>query len=573
MEGIRLLLLGLSTIGTWEIVRHRIRIHAGFLPSVVVAFQALLLILAGILNVLAEMAVLLWAAGLAGLALYTVTEKGKNLKYYLRPEFLFLGLGMVIVLFCVQGKNFTHYDNFSHWALVVKKMLRVNRFPSFDMTGITYRGYPMGSTAYVYFVSKIAGGGETVQMLAQSYMTLTCIPPLFSLCKRNRWQTFFLVLLASNFFLSFNIQVTELLVDTLLPLAGMSALLFVHDGRKRTREAAPVVVLYLIWVLQIKNSGVYFALMICILYLYYARKNRQLLFGAGCCAVAFLSLLIWNRHCSYVYPSADFSKHSLDASWWETAFQDKSLEDVKHIILELFRYAFQWSRLWIPIAFAAAVCICSVLAAKGNRSASGKAALAAAGMYLTYQLGLLLVYVFSMTRTEAFELASIERYEKTILIAIFYLITALGVKTLSAERLTGILSAGLAVLMGFAFWAQLAQTGSPLSVADYQPYRIGKYNGLEVRDWMEALKEEYQLPEDGDYAIVIEEWDSTYFYFMGMYLFPDSDIVIYTDAAAEDVDSIHAKYVLIHDEVNPEVRRWIRANYPEQEGHALIICR
>ena len=121
MEGIRLLLLGLSTIGTWEIVRHRIRIHAGFLPSVAAAFQALLLILAGILNVLAETAVLLWAAGLAGLALYTVTEKGKNLKYYLRPEFLFLGLGMLIVLFCVQGKTFTHYDNFSHWALVVKR--------------------------------------------------------------------------------------------------------------------------------------------------------------------------------------------------------------------------------------------------------------------------------------------------------------------------------------------------------------------------------------------------------------------------------------------------------------------
>ncbi len=89
----------LSTVGFWEILRHRFSFHESFLPVLTIVLQSCLLLLAGLLNVLLETVVLLEALGLAGFIYFSIREKAKNLKKYIRVEFVFLALFSLILIF------------------------------------------------------------------------------------------------------------------------------------------------------------------------------------------------------------------------------------------------------------------------------------------------------------------------------------------------------------------------------------------------------------------------------------------------------------------------------------------
>ena len=108
----------------------------------------------------------------------------------------------------------------------------------------------------------------------------------------------------------------------------------------------------------------------------------------------------------------------------------------------------------------------------------------------------------------------------------------------------------------------LWQYGDVHNVLDYQPYRIGEYDCLEARTWMERLKKDYHIPDQpGDgtfYALLIEGWDSDFFYYLGTYVFSGTDISVLENANAESLEKIAAQYVLIHDRSNPEIQKWFR---------------
>ena len=565
---IRWVLLGLSTAGWWEVLRKRSNIHPAFLPSAAIAVQSCVLLLGGVLNILYETAFLLWLAGLVFFAKYTVEKKGKNLFCYMRTEYLFLAVSFAILAFVLQGKVFTHYDNFSHWALVVKTMLRTNHFPNTETPIITYRGYPLGSSVLAYYTARMTGGGETTWMLGQGYGMLACMLPLLRPEGRNRWLVLLTGLFLCNFFLAYNVQPTEMLVDTLLPLAGMCTLLFAQSCRGEDRRECWLAALYLIWLIQIKNAGVFFALAAGGVYLWRMRRSKVRLPAVMSVLLAFLSLWLWNLHCRYTFPSTGTSPHFLSFSWWEAAFQSKSVEDIKHIILMLIRNAFRWEYFGICMLLLAVVMGYCALAAKISRRGLAVSAGGLVGLYLFYQLGLLLTYIFSMHRTEAFYLVEFDRYEKTVIIAVVYLVCWMGMKAMAAERkrLSPIWCAVLCLMLsGIAF-----QYGSVPSIFTYQPYRFSTFDGLEARMWMENLKEEYQIPNEGDYAFLIEGWDSDYFYYMGTYVFNGTDIVVIERADADSLERITADYVLIHDRDNPAIQQWVHTHYPDQQGNDLI---
>ena len=564
---VRTILLALSTMGLWEILRRHFSAHISFLPSLAAAAQTCILLLGGILGRLPETAWLLFLLGLTAGVYYTVREKGSNLKSYFRWEYLFLALSLLFLFFCVQGRVFTHYDNFSHWAQVLRKMLGADRFPDRNLS-VLFEEYPLGSTVFVYDAVRLSGAeGEPAQMLAQGYLLLTCLMPLFQWSRRNSWPVFLLLAAASNFLLSYNIPVTELLVDTLLPLAGMCALLFVYSSRHQTREAAPFAAVYLIWVLQIKNAGLFFALPAGLLFLYEARKNRRTVRGAAVLAAGLFSLLIWAVHCRLAFPPA---AETAPVPGWASALRDKSPEDIKHIVAGVFRFSLQWKDLWLFLLLMGFMGICCVFVCRKYLPLFRRAALLILLLYAAYQAGLLGMYIFSMPRTHAFYLSSIDRYEKSVLIAMYYVLTALAAKVFSEEMEAGSFPRLAALSLSIGFFLVLWRTDSPRSPADYRPYRIGRYDGLEARTWLETVIRENSLPEDGDYAILIPEWDSDYFWCLGMYLLPDSDIVVLGDPTEQDLDTLTAKQILIQDPDLPSVRAWIHRHYPDQEGRAVI---
>lgn len=145
MTLVKLFFFALSTLGSFELLRlaGRDRIQTHFLPSLTIAVQVSVLFLAGLWNLLPEAAGILYLLGFSGLFLLVIREKSLNfLRKY--ADFGYAALLMILMgsALAVKGKMFLQYDNFSHWALVVREMLRFDRFPNFTDTLIHFQEYP-----------------------------------------------------------------------------------------------------------------------------------------------------------------------------------------------------------------------------------------------------------------------------------------------------------------------------------------------------------------------------------------------------------------------------------------------
>lgn len=308
---LRFLLFFLSFLGYCEFLRKRTSIDASFLPSAVIAVQFVLLFLTGILAFLKIGTLFIFFVGLCMLAMALLQEKSLGfLKNYCTPAYCFLVVMFSLSAWYLRDKTFLHWDNFTHWALVARNMLETNRFPNFKDSLVMFHTYPLGSSAYIYYFTKLIGRNEPTMMLAQVFMMLAATMPVFSFCRKNQWFLLPITILGSNLFFLFNIQIYDLLVDTLLPLVGMCSLCFLFAYREKCNHKNWefwIAAAYLVHTSQIKNSGLFFLGIAYVMMLIIARKTshpRDLLLLA---AIPPAFLFLWKCHCSYVFDSFDYT--------------------------------------------------------------------------------------------------------------------------------------------------------------------------------------------------------------------------------------------------------------------------
>ena len=136
-------------------------------------------------------------------------------------------MGCLVVLFmAMYGEHLSHYDNFSHWGRITKQMLMTDRYPTFRDPIITFTAYPPGSATGIYYFCQLFGGAESTQMVAQSFLMMLCVLPLFSFIKKNKTLSIVYILVLSNIMLVCFSLATELLVDSLLGMFAGATLLF-----------------------------------------------------------------------------------------------------------------------------------------------------------------------------------------------------------------------------------------------------------------------------------------------------------------------------------------------------------
>jgi hypothetical protein len=146
MTYIKFGLFGLSTLGFFQLIRRltKDKIDLFFLPALTIAVQITILFFAGIINLLPEMSTLLYLTGLIALSVSVWKSKSPGfVKDYFNDGYILFFVIMIVMGLRVRGKLFSHYDDFSHWALVVRHLLEANRFPSFESSLITYQEYPL----------------------------------------------------------------------------------------------------------------------------------------------------------------------------------------------------------------------------------------------------------------------------------------------------------------------------------------------------------------------------------------------------------------------------------------------
>ena len=592
---LRLFLFALSSLGFWELFRRRFRIHVCFLPSLTVALQTCFLLAGGILNLLWISAWVTFGTGILFLIYYIWKDKGlKFLRSYFHVSYLLLLILSILLLVLLYGRLFSHYDNFSHWALVVKQMYLTDRFPNFQDTIIQFQDYPLGSSAYIYYVAKIVSGSESVQMFAQAYVMITCMMPLLFFVKTKKTAAnaaaLVLALGAGNFFLVYNIALTDLLVDTLLPLAAGCSFLYAWEyawKRPAGKGTLGFLAGYLIWLVQIKNVGFFFAAFIMIGVLIGIRKDHHVLARIQVVLSPIFSAVIWKCHCSYVFPDAAVSKHAMSLDNYASVVGEKDAVSISNTVSGVLRFSVSYHDVWAVFGMVLLLVIAVCIFVKQER----KNVLLLAGfsllLYITYQLGLTGMYIFSMPETEASYLAEIERYTKLILIVVVYLWVLMVIRLMSGRHLpdaagadakaAGAVANGKGIKTWVSWAAAILSCGlltGVLLVSFGEIRFVGQYTeNLEERQWLEEQTEAYDIPYGSSYFIFPKQEDGAYSYYLGMFLFysPYVDEVFVDEP--EDLEEVWGDYIFVFDEGNPIIEDWVAENYPEQVGEAVIECK
>lgn len=143
--GIRLLILGVSMVGIGCLLYDKTNVNPAFLPVLVIGVITTGMYAAGLLNVLDEGVCFFVLAGGAAAVYYGIRALRKRFSF--RPLFccgtVFFAVASAVLFLLLRGVYYDHYDNFSHWGLIVKELFRTNSYPT-DASGVTFANYPPG---------------------------------------------------------------------------------------------------------------------------------------------------------------------------------------------------------------------------------------------------------------------------------------------------------------------------------------------------------------------------------------------------------------------------------------------
>lgn len=420
-------LLIFSFLGYMQFVRKALSLRWEFIPVFVFSSIACIVFLSGLAGQLFTGSLVILIAGLLlyGGMLFLRLRRGASLRMSFSIfQFSFLAGTFVFLLVLFQNQ-LTHYDNFSHWAIVLKQMLSTDAFPTPDSNLIDFKNYPLGTSSFIYYVCRFMGHSQSVMLLAQGLLIFSCFYAMFGIVsekKRFLLYAFLGLGLSTLSFFNLTIRITNLLVDFLLPIYALAILAVIYQYRNEIKRAC-IVVLPLAGLLTIiKSTGIIFAAIGLIFLVYIWLKHKQkfdwktALAVVGTICGALIPYFGWSWRMATVFQGID-NKFDVATSGIQAG---KTPEQMQEILWTFLKASTDLTTrpvigivIFQLIAIAATVFAIVVLKKKWNL---WKALIALDVVLLLYYAGILALYLFSMPLDEAIVLAGFERYASSIVV-------------------------------------------------------------------------------------------------------------------------------------------------------------
>lgn len=392
--------------------------------------------------------------GLGILLLLVVLLSGKFRAAFRRPT-LTLANMLFLIWFAVTftsliNYRLIHYDNFSHWALVVKQMLITGRFPDAGSALIDFQNYPLGTSAFLYYVGKVVGHSDGVMLVGQSLLIFACFYALFGAIRDTK--RFLLIALTGLFgavmsHFNISIRINNLLVDYLLPLYALAVIAGLLECGKRYAVGCLAAIPVLGMLLVIKSTGMFFAIPAFLFLLYqgcvtsrgkpFWQRALTALGGLLTIAASTAFLWLWNAHEASTF-AGEASKFSIDwqallrMNWRNLAAMvpDKTPEQMAAIAALFVQTVFSPGQLatqgWLLVNALALVAWLNARFGFGLRWKLLRVLVLADLLMVVYDAGILVFYIVSMPLNEALRLAGFERYAASMLL---FVIGVLGLCT------------------------------------------------------------------------------------------------------------------------------------------------
>lgn len=423
-------LLLCSFLGYAIYANSTLKLKHEFIPVFVFSSIACIVYFCGLLGVLLEGTVTVFVLGIILFAIFIFGIVRKKAVPRIRLSLFALCFltGSILFFSLLIQCRLIHYDNFSHWAIVLKQMLSTNAFPAASSDLIDFKNYPLGTASFLYYVCRFVGHAQPVMIAAQGLLIFACFYAMFGIIsEKKRFMLYAFLAMGCTVLSVFNftIRINNLLVDFLLPIYLLALLTIVYQYRTDIKKACLAVLPVAGFLTIIKNTGIIFAVLGLIYLTYIVYKHRsaplwkRLMFYLCALAGTSLPYIAWNLHMAIGFQDVT-NKFSVSATNLQSIQMTKTADDIHTIISLFIKSVFDFSsRPTIGIiAFhvaAVILCVFAVVFLKKKWNL-WKALIISDAVLVLYYLGILGLYIFSMPLDEAIRLAGFERYASSIVI-------------------------------------------------------------------------------------------------------------------------------------------------------------
>ena len=205
-------LLVLFSIWSYGIILSKkfdIKIEFGMVISIASIISILYLF--SLINLLMPITIILFILGVTLGIILLIKYRLTLLRDFITIPILF-GFGLILFLFFTLASiKILHFDNFSHWLLIISQMLEFNNLPNNDNILTTYFDYPPGSSYFIYYCCLFASNSEFAMLLGQVILEILLLIPIFNFIKdKERKNPYVILGLFMIFCLVINISVGNL---------------------------------------------------------------------------------------------------------------------------------------------------------------------------------------------------------------------------------------------------------------------------------------------------------------------------------------------------------------------------
>lgn len=408
------------------------RIQIEFVPIIVCSSIAVIIFLGGMIGLLLPTTIIVIISGVIGFFKFIKNRK----KYKFMFQYItYMRIGLVIGCFCfllqTLHTNFIHYDNFSHWAIVVKEMLITHAFPSADSLLIDFKNYPLGASSFIYFVCTVLGTSQSYMVFAQGILIFSCFAAIFGIITEKK-RFLLSMFLATGFsilsIINITIRINNLLVDFLLPCLALAIIAVIYRYRENLEDATILICPMLGFLVIIKSIGIIYTLIPMIYFVYLSMRSRNrnernflklIFYLLQVFVISCFTLVIWTFHVFLSFSEVE-NKFEVSVTSIQSVYAGKTLDDIHNIIRLFLEYMTDITErpiMGIILFNVIAVVMCLISVCILHRKWKLPKMLGIMnGILILYFSGILGMYLFFMPLEEAMYLAGIERYASTIVI-------------------------------------------------------------------------------------------------------------------------------------------------------------
>ncbi|MCR5216517.1 MAG: hypothetical protein K6C69_06230 [Lachnospiraceae bacterium] len=369
-------------------------------------------------------------------------------------NFLVILLGMIIFTIWIYGIHMDTHDDYSHWALVVKRIYTMQAFPTASDSMIQFQSYPLGISVWDYYGCNMIGFSDWTMQWMQFLLNLSCFLPLFYCLGGNKRAWSPLLVLFSILMLNGNVPIIKSLsVDTMIALVGSLPVILLlerirwkeYQDRRilasymESKEAYWGIGILLAMNLMIKNSGWYFLILWSVFALWMLPESlvNRIKNILQVWILPILVTVFWKIYSYVNLPNSEMSNHAFSISRYGKILATRQGEDLSKFFYYFLGNSYGIECYYVCLLLLIIWILCYVMR---KTTFARRLLQISVTTYITWMLALMAMYLCSMTDSEIDKVVSMDRYRRTMELFLYMIWTYYLVGYLSNHKMKDIFS-------------------------------------------------------------------------------------------------------------------------------------